>query len=340
MQVGLNNTTTSGLPSPLTRGNVEQPQSIKQRNVANTQPAADFPDSPLISTRPLRYNVQLNKQLTAVQQADDFLLRTENQLLVLRQAIGQSSSGGDVKTQAETLKHALNSRPALSGGAVDRKMNVVLSGEPQVHFRFADNDKLLRNARAETLIFSLGGNQRDLAAVALPDDATPRQTLMLLNQGLGRFGIQGKADRQGNLVFSVDESKWARVSTHLSVRGENNRFSDTEFSALKTEAQPALENNVTQIAGQPAVAHKQLGALQQAIEHINQQRGQLTQNKTQVRSRIESMSTFKQGDSAVNASAQLGKMLENAATNFTIMTQAIGGQANVHSATVRNLLSV
>lgn len=340
MQVGLNNTTTSGLASPLTRGGVEPPQSVKQRAVANVPQTGDFPDSPLISTRPLRYNVQLNKQLTAVQQADDFLLRTENQLLVLRHSISKGGSTGDVKQQAETLKTALTSRPVLSGGAVDRDMNVVLSGEPQVHFRFAENDKLLQNPRAETLIFALGGSQRDLAAVSLPEGATPRTTLMRLNQGLGRFGIQGKADQQGNLLFSVDESKWARVSAHLSVRGENARFSDAEFSALTPEALPVLESSVTQIAGQPAGAHQQLDTLQQALEHINQQRRQLTQNKTQVRSRIESMSTFKDSNSAVNVSAQLGHTLEKAGTNFAIMSQAIGGQANVRSATVRNLLSV
>lgn len=72
MQVGLNTTSLSGsgaLNPSVQQHTVAQNAPVRQKLPAT---ASDYPASPLITTRPQRYSVQLNDQLTTLQQADHY----------------------------------------------------------------------------------------------------------------------------------------------------------------------------------------------------------------------------------------------------------------------------
>jgi hypothetical protein len=68
--------------------------------------------------------VQLNDQLTTLQQADHYLGQLEQHLLDYRHA---SRRGGQAQQQkGAELTQWLDKRTALSGGAVDRQLRPVL----------------------------------------------------------------------------------------------------------------------------------------------------------------------------------------------------------------------
>ncbi|PKH25415.1 hypothetical protein CIG19_06180 [Enterobacterales bacterium CwR94] len=309
--------------------------------VQNTpRPAAtSFPEQPLISSQPLRYNVQLNKQLTQVQQAEHYLQGTEKLVLQLSSAITKRAGDTTIGQQAQQLNKWLDQRPERSGGTVDRQLQVNLEGKSRVSFTLRDGDALLKSRASEVLTFSLAGNKRDVSAASLDADSSPRQNLVRLNQALGKWGIHGALQQgpQGqNVAFEVDEQRWSRVSQHLSVQGNGQRYPEGQFYPVKPQASGALQDDIAALAKDPARAERVLPQLESALTTLSQQRGLIQRSKASVQARIQSMATFKEGN-AMEASQQIGDQLQS--RDFATLAKAVGGQANVHAATVRNVLS-
>ncbi len=71
MQVGLTSSSlaTGGAHSAAVSSSTVAPTQAVRQNLAT---ASEYPASPLITTRPQRYSVQLNDQLTTLQQADHY----------------------------------------------------------------------------------------------------------------------------------------------------------------------------------------------------------------------------------------------------------------------------
>lgn len=339
MQVGLNQ---AGLPlsTPSNLGGVKQTAAVaKQAQPRARNTDNRFPESPLISTRPLRYNVQLNQQLTSVQQADNYLSQVESQLLQLRYAVGHGSLRGDATNDAaRSLSALLSQRPDLTAGTVDRHLEVDPEQTAQVHFTLPAAGRILQNDESETLIFSLAGQRREMVAVSLEAGATPRQNVMRLNQGLGRFGIHASLDKQQSLAFSVDEKNWPQVSSQLSVRGEGKRFSANEFTALLARPEPAVTDTLSQLAQQPALMREYQGDVQQALEQVTQQRGQLYNHQDNVRRRINEMATQYRPAEALEHARALRAHLQNSDQDYAATARALGAQANLRQGTVSNLL--
>ncbi|WP_336818579.1 hypothetical protein [Cedecea sp. MMO-103] len=334
MQVGLA-TTTSSQAAALSRRAIDAPQAVQRGKVEEvTSSRSPFPEAALLSTRPLRYNVQLNQQLTAVQQADSYLSSAETQLLQLRHA-GNMGKG---QTQAAGLERLLARRAQLSGGTVDRQFNVRLQSQSQVNFTLPGSEKVLTSPGGETLVFMLGGAKRELAAVALPEEGSPRTVLTHLNVGLGRLGVHASLDRSGQVSFSVDESRWERVSQQLSVRGEGHNFPADAFTLLAVQAENAQHEALVQLAARPDSSRDGQVRLQQALEQITQQRGTLRSHQDRVRSRIDEMATPYSPQQAQDTAQALGSVLEKSGDSYATLNRALGAQANVQLATVKNLL--
>lgn len=299
--------------------------------------AAAFPDRPLISSEPLRYNVQLNQQLTAVQQADDFLLETEKQILKLNHLIKRRAVASEIVNQAEILGKLLLKREQLSAGTVDRQLQLSLQNKPAVNFSLQDGAALLYNAQPELLTFSLAGRQRSISAAEL-DGTSPQQNLLRLNQALGKWGIHGQLNGR-QLNFQVGEDRWTEVSQHLSVQGGGERYPQGQFYPLKPQRESGLEQTLQQLVRTPESAGSLLGRLEQSLETVTRQRRHLHSTRFLVQQRIDSMATFNHGEtSPVKVSEDLSARLRDA--DFSTVSQALAGQANVRSARVRNVLAV
>jgi hypothetical protein len=333
MQVGLKTTSLTTSTPAAGRGGIDAPQTIGRPAAPEViTPRSAFPESALLSRRPMRYNVQLNQQLTAVQQADSYLAQTETQLLQLR----QSSLRGDAAPQANALQKHLQRRSQLSGGTIDRHLTATLEQKSTVNFTLPGSEKLLSQPDGETLVFCLGGRQREMTAVSLPEEATPRQTLTRLNVGLGRLGIHARQTAGGQLMFSVDESRWERVSQQLTVRGEGRHYPGDAFTLLAPQAEAASSDEVVALATRRE-RESQL-KLQTTLEHITGQLSRLRQQQDRVASRINDMATVYSPAQAQEISRGLGAALANSGNSYGDLSRALGAQANVRLATVKNLL--
>lgn len=335
MQVGLKTgSLTTSAPANAGRGTIGAPQTVGRVNTPDTVTnRSAFPEAALLSRRPMRYNVQLNQQLTAVQQADSYLAKTETQLLQLRQS---ATRGGDASAQTQALQKHLARRTQLSGGTVDRHLTASLEQKSTVNFTLPGSEKLLSQPGGETLVFSLGGRQREMAAVVLPEEATPRQTLLKLNVGLGRLGIHAAQAGGGKLIFSVDESRWDRVSQQLTVRGEGQHYPADAFTLLAPQAESASSDEVLALSTRREREGQM--KLQTTLDHITSQRSRLRQQQERVSSRINDMATVYSPQQALETSRGLSEALARSGSSYSALSQALGTQANVHLSTVKNLL--
>lgn len=343
MQVGLKSNLANTLnPSSLNRGRVSSSQTVNQNRRLQESPRSEFPESPLLSTQPMRYNIQLNHQLTSVQQADSYLSQVENRLLHLQHSVSTNSPKenvvASVKHQAEDLVSLLSRREKLSSGTVDRQLNAVLDGNAKVYFTLRSAEGLFQHNEGEMLVFSLAGQQRDIAAINIAEESSPAQTMRTLNIGLGKFSVHGQFDENQQPVFSADEKQWSRLSEHLSVRGEGHRYPEGQFFPVKLVAETTLEDTAKELAAKPAQAKQKVGDLQRALEQVTMQRKQLTRHKESVQNRIEGMAGFPEPGSAVEASQLLRATLTGANNNYASLMQVTSGQANLNINTVKNLL--
>lgn len=101
---------------------------------------------------------------------------------------------------------------------------------------------------------------------------------------------------------------------------------------LKTFAEPSEAERLAQSLQQGGAG------ISQMLENINQQRAQMAVQQEKARQLIDGMSRFPQTESAVQASENLGGVLDSANHNYQVLLQAVNGQARISSQTVRSLL--
>ncbi|WP_447214943.1 flagellar hook-associated protein [Citrobacter pasteurii] len=333
MQVGLNTTSLSGsgaLNPSVQQHSVAQNAPVRQKLPAT---ASDYPASPLITTRPQRYSVQLNDQLTTLQQADHYLGQLEQHLLDYRHA---SRRGGQAQQQkGSELSQWLDKRTALSGGAVDRQLRPVLQGEARVTFHSPDLAQMLQKSAISSRMFSVSdGRQTQHSAVVIGEDLDPAQYKMMMNNALRRVGVQVH-ELQGAMRFSTSEKQWPQIQQTLSVRDIDAKSST--FTPLKTFADPSRAEDLLQQLLQGS--NRTQDSLQQALDAIGDQRAQMAAQQEKARQLIDGMARFPQAESAIKASESLGGVLDHANHNYQVLTQAVNGQARLSSQTVRSLLS-
>ncbi|HCD1255915.1 TPA: flagellar hook-associated protein [Citrobacter amalonaticus] len=332
MQIGLNTTSLSGSGS---LNSSVQPQAVTQNTPVRQKqpvPQGDYPASPLIATRPQRYSVQLNDQLTTLQQADHYLGQLEQQLLDYRHA---TRRGGQAQQQKGTeISRMLEKRSAMTGGAVDRQLKPVLQGEARVTFYSPELARMLQDSTPGARMFSVfDGRQTQLSAVVVGDDMAPGQHKIQMSNALRRVGVQIQ-ERQGSVTFSTTETQWPNIDKSLSVRDDSGKTAD--FVSLKTVAEPSHAEELLQCVRQGGARAQE--SLQQALDTIGEQRAQMASQQEKARQLIDGMSRFPQSESAIQASETLGGVLDHANHNYQVLAQAVNGQARLSSQTVRNLL--
>lgn len=308
---------------------------IPSRSVQNSR--QDFPESPFISNRPLRYNVQLNQQLTAVQQADDYLLETERQISQLHRAVIQGKMDTEVRELATKTGQWLQSRVENSAGTIDRQLNASPERATLVKFTLENANKIVQSSQGETVLFSLSDSPSELVSVRFPAEGTPEQNLLRLNKGLGRLGIHGKMDGRGNMVCSVDEDRFMRISQYLTAKGGGKRFAADSFKPVAVQAEIATEDRLLAITKQPYSAGSHT-AFERTLEHLTGQLQRLNEHKNQVRLQIANLSCFEQPGAALAASTALAEKLRDSERPYIAQARMIHVMGNLHHSTIKNVL--
>lgn len=172
------------------------------------------------------------------------------------------------------------------------------------------------------------GRQTQLSAVMLSEYDNAGQYQTRLTNALRRVGIQMHQQADG-ISFSTTEKQWPNIESTLSVRTDGDK---SAFMPLKTFAEPSQADRLVQSLqqGGPGIS--------QTLESINQQRAQMAVQQEKARQLIDGMSRFPQTENAVQASENLGGVLDSANHNYQVLLQAVNGQARISSQTVRNLL--
>lgn len=316
MQVGLQTSTRSSTAG-LTPG-IRQPGIDRTVPVNDKAPVSEYPASPLIATRPQRYSVQLNDQLTTLQQADHYLGQLEHALVDYRHHGPRA---------APTVQTLLDRRAELTGGAVDRQLQPVLQGQAQVRFNAPQLSEALAVAGPQKLLFSVqSGRKTLLSGLNINGDNDAGQTATKIGTALRRVGVQ---PLKGQAGFTASESHWAQLQNSLEVQRGGQKI------AITVEAHPAQADTLAMALTTGQQTHS---VVQETLSQLSAQRQQLALQQEKVRQRIDDMSRFAQSQSAVDASARLAGALDAASHNYEVLAQAINGQANLSKLTVRSLL--
>ncbi|CAB0009850.1 unnamed protein product [Nesidiocoris tenuis] len=310
-------------------------QAAKVQNGNNGKRRQDsaFPDSPLISSQPLRYGTQLNQQLTRVQQADDYLKAVESRVIAIQHALNQHKTSVVIADNMRQLQDLLTERATKSGGSIDRQLKVNFEQDARVNFRLPGSEQWVDSKQHEMLTFSLTGNSQEISAAVLPAGGSPQQIVQLLNRTLGKWGISASTAPKGVPQFQVDEVKWSRVSQQLSVQGSGGLYPAGEFFPIKPESDPSLSD----LLQQPLSARRMLPVMEKTLTMLSVQREVLQESQRKVKTRIESMATFSPQLSALSSARRLAGRLRD--SDFLSLNQALLAQARVPAARVRNVLS-
>ncbi len=329
MQVGLQTTTRSS-SNALVPTQINDPARVASPPKRGER--EEYPASPLIALRPQRYSVQLNDQLTVLQQADSYLSQLEKSLLNQRHA---NSAGGQRGESSATLTDLLANRAQRSAGRVDRQLLPVLQGEAQVTFHAPELAALLaNNGEPVSLMFSAEVRHgRRLAAVSLDNPADTLNPVMQIKNALQRTGILPHYS-EGRWTFATAEADWPQIQRSFLVadaKGEHAR-------RLSLHANPASAEALS-----TALATGQRDALQNIVQsvlnQVGEQRQRLASAQEKARQRMDVMARFPEAQSAEHASAALGQTLAWACHHYDTLAQAVNGQANLSGLTVQNLLS-
>lgn len=343
MQVGLHTSTlsnTGGLaPSTLKPQALERPAATKAKDPAQV---SEYPASPLLTTRPQRYSVQLNDQLTTLQQADSYLGNLEQKLLDYRhvtQSGGRrgrdSGAAAQLSTEVQTL---LATRSKRTGGAVDRQLMPVLQGDAQVRFHSPGLSSLFApDAQPESLLFSVhDGRKMQLSAVSVDEANDERQYVTQVSNALRRVGVRVNKGRD-ETGFSVKEHDWAQLQRSFSVMGEGKQFAAAVKTPLTPVAEPCLADRLAEAlsSGNGGAAQS---AVQDTLNQLSEQRERLAAQQEKARQLVDGMARFPETQSAEQASQALSSSLDGASHNYDLLAQAVNGQANLSKLTVRSLL--
>lgn len=328
MQVGLQTSTSSS-------GNALLPAQIGGHARVNSIPKhaerEEYPASPLIALRPQRYSVQLNDQLTVLQQADSYLSRLEKSLLNQRHA---SYGGGQRGGNSTALADLLANRLPLSAGRVDRQLLPVRQGEAQITFHAPELAALLaNNGEPISLMFSVeAGRGRRLAAISLAHPADTLNPVMQIKNALQRTGIMPRYS-EGRWTFATAEAGWPQLQRSFSVtdaQGANPQ-------RLMLHADPA-PSEALRAALETGQRDGLQSMVQSVLNQVGDQRQLLASALEKARQRMDVMARLPDAKSAENASAALGQTLAWACHHYDTLVQAVNGQANLPALTVQNLL--
>ncbi|MES4611910.1 MAG: flagellar hook-associated protein [Ewingella sp.] len=336
MQVGLRTSTSTALASPLNRGVIGATSVTHAPKMNN----GDFPASPVIATRPQRYSVQLNDQLTRLQQADAYLANVENATLNYRHSLngGHTKQPDALAHDSQQLQSLLNKRSQLSGGTVDSQLNSVVQGNAQVDFGLPEVDSWLTSPPEATLLFSRDGSQKKvMTAINLPQEASSAQRLQALNHSLRRIGVRAQTGEQpGQYRYSCNESQWASVKSSLSVsiNGDGKLArADKKLQMIEPQSISSQLSDLPQMDNRSAQS-----VLQSTLDKISSQRQSLARQQEQARSAISNMADYGNDDSASRAAEGLSSLLSGVNQHYQTLAEAVNGQANLPAATVRTLL--
>jgi hypothetical protein len=189
---------------------------------------------------------QLNRQVSATQQALAFLDRAGTQLQDLNDGLtlqlarrqhGLVTDGGDtgkLEQQVRDFDDLWSERPKASAGTLDNQLGYNAAGDARQ--KFSARGLQLESLRAgdrETLKLSVGNGSQKVASVVVEPGLSDTALVQRFDRALAPSGIRAQRNAQGDLSFNVAETAWPTVRESLTIRGEGRRFPTGQFNRLR-----------------------------------------------------------------------------------------------------------
>lgn len=171
----------------------------------------------------------LNRRASDTQLTLDFLRRFGARLRELKTAVSARLAGAgskqDVDAKLDRVTAEWQRRNHATGGRLDGALGIGDADSARRSFQLRGlNGQDARRAEAETLTFFAGAVGARPATVYLGPNLSSSEMTQLLSQGLAQLGIACMADLNGDIQFSVPESKWAGMERSLRIKGSGVRF--------------------------------------------------------------------------------------------------------------------
>lgn len=207
--------------------------------------APGAPRAPDVTTAFTARQAQLNADVTVAQRALAFVETAAGQLRVLKRAISVVLSGaeprsGDAAGLIAKFGALWRDRAMLAGGVLDEQLVVHPAADAVCTFRMRALDvEQWRSGGAETLVFHPAGLGRQSVSVGFED--TPLDSAVLarqLDRALAATGVRAALAMDGQIDFTVAESRWPTVRDHLMVQGGGKRFPGGRPSRAQVDAVP------------------------------------------------------------------------------------------------------
>ncbi|HGL4260777.1 hypothetical protein [Burkholderia dolosa] len=216
--------------------------------LARSAGATGTPRGPGATAAFTAHHAQLNADVTAAQRALAFVETAGGQLRGLKRAIsavlsgasGAERDGGDAAARIARFGALWRDRAALAGGVLDAQLVVHPAADAVCMFRMRALDvEQWRSGGAETLTFYPAGLGKQAVSVSFKDELLDAiDFTRRLDRALAATGIRAALAADGQVDFTVTESRWPAVRDHLMVQGGGKRFPGGRPSRAQVDAVP------------------------------------------------------------------------------------------------------
>lgn len=292
------------------------------------------------------YNLQLNRQLTAMQSAESYLADVATRLDQVKLMLSRQISGPASEPQpalSETmadLDAVLAERNKRSGGSLDANLKLSLNEPARNRFRLPGLDSIERLQSAqETLIIKAGRRQTEPGVVVLDGDLRPEQVLRRFNNALAQAGIRTEIDSDGGVVFTSRDQDWQRVKDGVAVQGEGRLFEPGRYTLIAPLEESFLGPRGETLTTSSQPPRAMLDTVVKALDRISVLRDQLSQRKQEIREFLARQSGQNDRDWAAGYVQSVFGLMQRSASDYVAVTQAVVAQANLNRFAVVSLLS-
>ncbi|MGF1698122.1 hypothetical protein L4C54_20895 [Vibrio lamellibrachiae] len=345
-----------------TSGVNRQPAVIAKRAGHNTQVV----ESPRIAESKQRDPIRLSQTLTPEHTRRQSLLQRAQQQLASAQVAERSlmeignglgelnkrlsfalkSGGASAKITAEidrintSMERSIQQAEFQNQPVVSRQLKPIYHGDDRTTFRIKGLDTNRAVGRDETLVFNLGKGGANAVPVKLDSQATPEKQAMQFRQAFNEHGIGVGLDKQRQLVFNASEQDWQRVSTHMKVTGQGERFPAGKANRAKVDTtEPRFEPLKLKADNQHL--RESQAETKQLMQQVKASVQELRAHRRLVNEKISAINEKNVNSAEISLSTverDLERVLPKEAS-FTQVYQNIQTQANVHRHTVVALLT-
>ncbi|WP_199030112.1 hypothetical protein [Ralstonia sp. ASV6] len=220
---------------------------------------------------------QLNTDVTGVQRALAFADAAAVHLHGLKASLsaalsGAPRAGDDPAARIARFDALWRERAAATGGVLDAQLAVRPAGDATRTFRLRGLDvEQWRRGSPEMLTFHPAGLGKQTASLTFGDDTLePAAFARRLDRALASNGIRVTLAADGQVDFTVAESRWPVVRDQMMLRGAGKRFPGGRPSRARADVAPEAVEPGRWKAGDRASQRVALREVVLALEGLGQ----------------------------------------------------------------------